>query len=27
MFKILSVEKDDEPQLVMTYRRCEYTML
>ena len=24
---VLSVEKDDDPQLVMAYRRCEYTKL
>jgi len=25
IFNVLSVEKDDDPQLVMAYRRCEYT--
>jgi len=24
---VLSVEKDDDRQLVMAYRRCEYTKL
>jgi len=24
---VLSVEKDDDPQLVMAYRRCECTKL
>jgi len=25
--QVLSVEKDDDSQLVMAYRRCEYTEL
>ena len=27
IFKVLSVEKDDETQLVIAYRRCGYTMI
>jgi len=25
--KVLTVEKDDDPQMVIAYRRCTYTML
>jgi len=27
IFKVLSVEKDDDPQLAIAYRRCECTKL